>query len=806
MGCMGLLADLRYAARRLRQRPGLLITALVTLALGIGFNSLVFSFVNTFLLKPLPVHEPDRVVSLTFGEKQNPSVSWPNYADIRDRNRAFTDVAGLRIQPLSLSGVAKTSRIWGYEVSGNYFRLLGVSPWRGRFIEGSDDSKTGAHPVVVIGYGCWKRLFGGDEAAIGRTVRLNGQPFTVIGVMPPGFRGTERWYPSDVWAPMSMVPAIEGRDWPFRQDSNMWAVARLKPGVGMEQAAASLRVLASQMAREYPDVNDKFRIGVAPVGLGGATLRPVFGIGTAMLIVAGLTLLVACANLSGLLLAHAAARRKEIAIRYAIGAGRGAVLRMMLAESVLISVGGAALGILTGWMLSGAIEASKPAFDFPIDTRLGLDWRVVAFTTALALASSAFFGLLPALRASRVDVAPAIKSGDSGAPGRRWTLGDVFVGVQVAVSMVLVCGALMMIATLRHTLAKRFGFEPAGAVTLSFDVSMQGYTKDRGLEFQRRLLDRVRAMPGVASAGLADRLPLGIGADNTWVYVEGAPVVPDSRLPSATNYNSGPDFFRSFGARIVEGREFDGRDSASSPRVAVVDQNFVDKLLPAGDPIGRRSRFGSGAPWIQIVGVVERQKHETIGEAPRPGVWVPLAQQYSGSTALVVRSRNADAALLAALRRTVAGMDPDLPVYDAKSLRRHLDVPLTPLKWTTAVLTAMGAVVLFLSALGLYGILSYTTARRTREIGIRVALGAQARHVVTPVLARTGIVTGVAAALGIGASIPVTRLLASLLSGEPAGSSEPLAVAVLAFACFVAAIVPVRRALRIDPAVALRSE
>jgi predicted permease len=805
---MGIFADLKYAARRLRQRPGLLVTALITLALGIGFNALVFGWVDSFLLKPLPIAEADRVVSITFGEKRYPNVSYLNYIDIRDRNQVFTDVAGARVQPMALSGAMRNARIWGYEVTGNYFRLLGIQPVRGRFLEPSDDVKTGASPIAVISYGCWQQRFGGDPSVVGRSIRINGHPFTVVGITPPGFRGTERWYPSDMWIPMSMVRSVEDWDWrEHRAAQNMWVIARLRPGTRMAQVASSLKVLASQMEKEHADVNEGFRMGIAPPGLLGATLRGVFiGIGTALLLVAGLTLLVACANLSGLMLAHASARQREIAIRYAIGAGRSAILRMMLAESLLIALGGSALGFLTGAWLAQIIEASKPAFDFPIDTHFGMDWRVAVFAVALSLASAAVFGLLPGLRASRVDLTPALKSGSGTGVSRHWMLRDVFVGVQVAVCMVLVAGALMMVKTLKSTLAKNFGFDPAGAVMLRFDLGMQGYSKERGVEFQRRLLDHVRAMPGVQAAGLADRLPLSIDSSNNRVYVEGTAVVPEARLPMSATYDASPDFFRSLGTRIVAGRDFNTQDKEGAPKVAIVSQIFAEKLLAGRDPLTTRFHFGNGGDWYQIVGVVERGKNQTITEDPEPALWLPLAQDYSGGLALVVRSSHADAALLAAARHAVEALDPDVPIYDVKTLRQHLGVPLTPLRWTTAVLTAMGVVVLFLAALGLYGILSYTAGRQTREIGIRLALGARPRHVLLPVLTRTMIVVASASVLGMALSIPATRLLANLLSGEADIMAQLLAFAALAAAGFAASVIPIRRALGVDPATALRQE
>ena len=766
---MDIFADLRYASRRLRQRPGLLITSLLTLAIGIGFNALVFGFVDSFLLKPLPFADPNRVVNLTFGEKQNPSVSYPDYLDIRDRNQVFSEVAGERIEPMALSGATRNARLWGYEVTGNYFHLLGIQPLRGRFPrtlrrrEGRCKSG-GRNQLCVLAAEVWRR------PGFGWAHHSHRWPSVHSG----------RHHPARIPRDRAMVPLRHldpnvhgafGRAYglarqPF--DHQHLAIARLRPGVGRARVEASLRVLASQMAREHADVNEGFRMGTAPVGLVGATLRgPFMGIATALLLVSTLTLLVACANLSGLVLAHAAARQKEIAIRYAMGAGRGAILRMMAAESLLIALGGAVLGFLTGVLLARGIEASKPLMEFPIDTHFGMDWRVAGFAVALSLVSAALFGLLPVLRASRVDLAPALKSGAaSGLSSRHWTLRDVFVGVQVAFCMVLVAGALMMVKTLRNTVAEHFGFDPADAVTLRFDLAMQGYSKERGVEFQRLLLDRVRALPGVQAAGLADRPPLSIDSASLNVSIEGAPSVPLARLPIVESYNCGPDFFRSLGTPFVAGRDFNSQDKEGAPRVAIVNQTFADKLLAGRDPLGSRFRFGTDGEWMQIVGVVQPGKIRSITENPQPALWTALAQGYHGGLTLVVRSGQADAALLGAIRNVMEQLDPDVSVYEAKTLRQHLDVPLTPLRWTTALLTAMGAVVLFLASLGLYGILSYTIGRQTREIGIRLALGAQSHQVLVPVLTRTMVVVITAAAIGMGLSIPTTRFLANLLSGK----------------------------------------
>lgn len=803
---MSLLTDLRYAARRLAQRPGFLLATLITLGLGIGFNILAFGFVNSFLLRPLPIARPDRVVSLTFGAASQPNQSYPNFIDIRDRNQAFAQVSAVRFNAFGLSDAGRAARVFGYEVSGNYFELLGITPWRGRFIQPSDDQKTGASPVVVISYGAWQRQFGSDPAVLGRTVRLNGNPFTIVGIAPPGFIGTERFFNNDLWVPMSMLPQLENFDSrPERGDHNFWIIARLLPGMTTARAEASLRVLASQLARQYPSVNEGFRMGIAPVGLLGATLRgPFIGIGGALLLVSALTLLVACANIGGLLLAHGAARRREIAIRYAIGAGRSAVLRMMLSECLLIALAGGALGILIGMGSAAWLAGAIPAKDLPLALSSTFDWRVALFAFLVSALSAIAFGLLPGLRASRVDVAPALKSETATTLPRRLTMRDIFVGIQVSVCMILVAASLMMVASLKHVFSERFGFDTSGAVSLRVDPQMQGYNEQRGRTLARDLLDGARSLPGVESAAIADRLPLSLtGVNETRIQIEGAPLLPEARRPSAVNFLCTPDYFRTVGTHLIAGRDFNSRDTAKSTPVAIVNKTFADKLLPGRNPIGAHFRSGG---LIQIVGVVETGKYETIGEDPMPAFWRPFSQDYWGPIDLVARTRNGDTALLAALAGMVHRIDPDLPVTEAHTMRQHLDLPTTPLRLTTIALTAMGAVVLFLAALGLYGVLAYTTAQRTREIGIRVALGARSQHVIGPVLSRTLLIVSAAAAVGFAISIPATRLLAGLLNGE-ANAGAPLTAAVmLAAVCMLAAFVPARRALRIDPSDALRQE
>ncbi len=808
---MTLWRDVVYATRRLLAKPGFLVVALLTLALGVGFNASIFTFVNAFLIRPLPVDRPDRLMSLDYGERRNSTVSFPDYLDIRDRNQVFTGVAAIRPMPMALSvsnggQAGANNRIWGYLVSGNYFELLGVVPSRGRFLTPGDDGKAPT-PVAVLSYGCWQARFGADQQIVGKSTKINGVAFTVVGVAPPGFIGTERLYASEIWVPFSTINIIEGHDWrTSRMNSNAWTFGRLRPGVSMKQADASLTVLAAQMAHDHPGISDGFAMHVSPPGLLGSTLRgPMLGLSLALMLVAGLTLLVACTNLSGLILAHAADRRKEVAIRLAIGAGRGAIIRLMLVESLVLGVAGGALGLLTSIWLSDGAQAWLPAAEFPL-AKFQPDWRVIAFGIAAALITTALSAILPSLRASSVDVAPALKNETAVGMVRGLHLRDIYLGIQVAVCMVLLAGSVMMVRTLQSTLGMRFGFDPDHAVALRVDMTTQGYNEEQGHAFQRRLIDKMRAIPGTEAVGLSNSVPFSIDQSSSIITVEGKPIPVISQIPSATVYQSGPGYFRAIGTRFLAGRDFDERDRKDAPLVVIVNQTFAEKLLPGENPLGKRIRFGTGGPLWQIAGVVEAGRYTTVTEDPRPAVWQPIEQQYNSATTVIIRSRLRDQEMLAAARKAVAGLNPDMAVYDAMPIREFMNFPLAPLRLSTGAITLMGALAALLAALGLYGLLAYSAVQRTREIGIRMALGAKAGDVLGLLLKRTMVVVAVSAAAGIGLSLISTRILVQFLYAKADASIYEDVVALMVAISLAAALIPARRVLKIDPSDALRHE
>jgi predicted permease len=798
--------EVRHALRRLRQRPAFSFAAIATLALGIGFTTVIFSLVNFLLLRPLPVSDPESVVSLHTG--RTPGFSFPNYLDIREGNEVFSEAAALRVMPMHVNRRGEKNRLWGYLVTGSYFDLLRIQAWRGRLLAPGDDVTPGAHPVAVLSHASWQRRFGSDPALVGSTIQVNGQPFTVVGVTPPGFVGTERILDAEIWVPFSMIRTIEGRDWrDSRKNGNAWILGRLKPGLSRPEAEASLSVLARQLALEYPDANEGMEIHVAAAGLLGNVLRgPVLGVAGALMTLAGLTLLVACANLSNLLLAQATSRRKEFALRLSLGASRKALVRMVLAETLVLALAGGLSALIASLWLGRALAAVLPAVDFSLNTGLVTDGRVMGFALALALLSALVSSLWPALSGSRVDPVPALKSDATLVRLRRLELRDIFVGVQVVVSIVLVSGALMMVRTLQDALAGRYGFDPEGAVALRFDLAAHGYDEERGKLFQRRLIDDVRGISAIEAAGLSNSIAFSIDQSFNAVYVEGEPTPSISEAPSAVLYQATPGFLRAMGTRLLSGRDLEERDGPDSPRVAVVNQAFARKLLPGREPLGRVFRFSPKDAPREIVGVVEAGKYQSVTEQDQIAVWIPLAQSYNSTSTLVARTRLAPEEALALLRRAIENIDSDVAVFDAKPLAGYLDLPTAPMRLTTSALSAMGLLAAVLSGLGLHALVAYSTSRRTREIGIRVALGAGPKDVMEALLRRTALLVGLSAALGLALSFVAMRSLASLLYATPEGPMSLAAAAAMVIVCAVAAAAPARRALGLEPSAALRCE
>jgi predicted permease len=809
------LQDVRFAWRRLIHSPGFAAAAILTLALGIGANAIVFGFLNALILQPLPVSHPEELVFLNSGANgSGPNFSHPNYRDLRDRNDVFSALIAYRLTVMSLAADGRTDRLWGYLVTGNYFDALGVQAIRGRTFTPDDDRVPGGHPIVVISHGCWQRRFGGAADVVGKTVSINQQPFTIVGVAPAGFRGTESFLTPDVFIPLTMQAQIEiGNAWlESRQTHNMWLLGRLRPGVARARAEASLNAIAAQLAREYPRINEGMRIRLAPPGVLGNTLRgAILGFGTMLLASAGLALLIACVNLANLMLARGADRRREIAMYVALGASAGQVVRQLVVEAMLLAAAGGAVALLLAFWVARALTAWHPPLDVPIAVAVGIDARVIGFALALTIATTIATGLLPAWRASRIDLVPALKNERPFATLRRWELRDLLVLSQIALSTIVLVVAVLMTRGLQSALRLPIGYNPDGAVSASFDLRFHGYDRARGSEFQRRLLERLRATPGLDAVALTNAVPLSIDVSTNDIYVEGEPAPPASQVPHAIIYRPSAGYFRTMQTAVVQGREFTDADRTDSPPVVVVNQTFVKQILRGRDAIVARVRFGPTGDPMAIVGVAEDGKYGSLGENPTPVIFRPLAQAYNATTIVVARSAMSTGPAgdaLQTVRRVILDLDPSIGIYDAGSLSDQLRLPLLPARIAAAGIGMLGVLTLILAATGLYGVLSYAVARRQREIGIRVAIGATPAQVFRTVLGRTAGVLAIGGAVGLASSLLVSRLLTPYLYGASDRDPWALATVAAAMTCTAALALwmPARRAIAVDPTIALRAE
>lgn len=812
------LRELRYAARSLLKHPGFTVVAIITLALGIGANTAIFSLVNTVLLRSLPVERPGEIVSVSVRDRDDSmsAFSHPNFIDFRDRNQVLAGLLVYRFVPLSLSRAGANERVWGYEVSGNYFDVLGVKAIKGRTFLPEEDKTRLTHPVIVVSFDAWQHRFGGDPNLVGSDVLLNNHQFRVIGIAPEGFKGTEFIYSPEMWLPASMMEWSEpGSNWlDSRSTNNFLGAARLNSGVDVRQAEASLNLLANQLAEEYPDSNKGQSIRLGPPGFILPELRGAVVSFTWVLMAAvALVLLVTCTNLAGLLLTRATDRRREIAIRLAMGANRIGLIRQLLTESLLLSFLGGVAGLLLALWIIKVLLAFKPPIDFPLAIDVGMDWRVLLFSLAVSLIAGAVFGLTPALQATRPNLVQALKDTSAQGGAGRTRLRSGLVVAQIAISLVVLIAAGLVVRTLQQLQTMNPGFDSRDALMMSFDLGLQGYDEPRAQQFYHQLTERVRSLPGVKSSAITSYIPLSLNYNSRRVFVEGEPVDREANAPLAMNGMVGPQYFETMVTPVLQGREFNDQDRQKSEAVGVVNETFVRRLMPAAkssaDAVGKRVSFeGSGGAFIRIVGVAKDGKYFNIAEEPRSFIWTPITQDYSSNGALMVRTAGNPESIFAAVRNEVSSLDPNLPLFDVKTLAEHMRLALFPARVAAMVLGVFGLVALLLSAIGIYGITSYAVAQRTHEIGIRMALGAQLRDVLKLVLGHGLKLIIMGAALGLIGAYLATRAITGVLYGVSA--TDPLTfvfvslllIAVALFACYV----PARRATKVDPLAALRNE
>jgi predicted permease len=806
----GWLSDFRFALRRLKASPGFALTAVITLALGIGANVVVFSVLNGLILRPLGVPDATNLYQISKGTSGGDAQSYPDYRDFRDRDPSFNGMIASKILPAGMSIDNATVRSWGVAATGNFFDVLGVQPALGRFFHASDEHGLGSAPYVVLSHDFWQRQFGGRSDALGKAVKLNGHPFTVIGVAQQGFRGTDVYFWPDYWMPVTNAEQVTGwSDFCCRDHLGFVVMGRLKPGITTRQATESLNSLAARMGREDKK-DDGLTLRLRQPGPAGDDSDPTKGALLGIMLLAGLVLLAACANLAGIFAARAADRSGELAVRMAIGASRWIVLRQLLAEAVLISLTGGLLGSLLACELLQSLSRWRPFLDFPIRLLVVPDARVYLVAIALSLASGVFFGLLPARQVWRTDVVQAIKTGYVWMESfRRFALRDVLLVIQIVVCTLLVTASAVAIRSMQRAMHVTLGINPQGVTVAQADLSMGGYASDSALPVQKRMLEQVRAMTGVTSATISDNMPFGMGGSEWFVYHWGTTdFVPAHMAFAATTFQVAPGYLQTVQTPLLAGRDFTWHDDKNAPNVAIVNQTFARMLYGKSSPIGQKFALWETAKY-QIVGEVEDGKYHSVGEKPEPMMMMPLAQGVGGNMStvatLLVRSRLPQDQVASALHRSLSREAPGTP-FTVRSWSDSIDLSLIPLRAITMVLGVMGLLAAVLAMTGIFGMASYAMARRMKEQGIRIALGAGRPQVMQAVLGRPLLLLVCGSILGLGAGLLTSRVIARL--GSLATPSDPLVMFSVCLAMIligvVATWIPARRMLAIDPAQLLR--
>ncbi|HZM70563.1 MAG TPA: ABC transporter permease, partial [Candidatus Cryosericum sp.] len=685
-----LIQDLRYGARMLLKTPGLTLVAALSLALGIGANTTIYTLINTVFLQPVPIEDAARVVAVFTTDEKNKGdfndfiqTSKPNYDDYHDRNQVFSGMAAHQFVALNLTGAGQPAQIFGAIATGTFFDLLGVKPALGRFFLEEEDRTPGASPVVVLSHGTWKQRFGSDPSIVGKTLTLNGLPYTVVGVAPPGFQGINTLGGPELWVPMMMhdqvLTGFMKENFNERRALLYDIVARLKPGVTLEQAAADLKRIGSQLEQEYPIPNGQRNATLVPItrAMINPNLRRVFVLaGGLLMTVVGLVLLIACANVANLLLARAGARRKEIAIRLSLGAGRLRLVRQLLTESVLLALLGGAAGLLIAYWSKDLLLAARPPQFLPNGIELKLDGGVLAFTFLVSILTGLLFGLAPALQASQPDLVTELKDRTLEPGGRRRvTLRGALVMAQVALSLISLIGAGLFLKSLRNTQRIDPGFETQGLLMLTFDLGAQGYDRPRSEAYYREAVDRVKALPGVVAAGLSSNLPIGGGFSRT-VFPEGHEPAAGSTGTFVIVNTIAPGYLDVAGIALKRGRDLAESDRDGAPAVVLVNEAMAKKFWPDEDAIGKRFKFFGDMDFRQVAGVVEDTKVFTLGEDPRPVAYVPLYQMFETTMTLNVRTSGDPTPLLDSVRRTVQALEPNLPLTNVQTVATLLDQTL----------------------------------------------------------------------------------------------------------------------------------
>ena len=816
-----MLQDIRYAIRVLVKSPAFAAVAVLSLALGVGANTAIFSLLNALLLRPIPVQDPAGLVSVFTTDQRNPGnlpLSHLNYKDLRDQNQVFSGMSAFTFAQLNWSRNNSAEQVPAQVVAGNYFSLLGVRMASGRGFAPDEDVK--ATPVAVVSHGFWERSLGSDPAIVGQTLTFNRQPFTVVGIAPRGFTGTLLGGGPSVWVPMSMhALAQPGFDWyEQRRGLFLFAFGRLKPGVAPAQASANMRGIFGQLEQAFPTDNKGRSAGsvslldarLNPNGQGGA---PVVQLSLILMTVVGLVLLIACANIANLLLARASRRRREVAVRLALGAERSRLVRQLLTESVVLSLLGGILGVLLSYWLLAALRTADLPLPIPVNEEITIDGRVLVFTAVLSVLTGLLFGLAPALQGSRPDVVPILKNENvpsgAGRSGLAGLLGirQLLVVSQVALSLISLVAAGLFLRGLNDARRIDPGFETRGVLVMTFNLGRDGYTPERGQLFYDRSVERASALPGVAHASIAQNAPLAGGLLRS-VFPEGEDTTTRDRVLVQVN-SIASGYFATLGIPLERGRDFASTDGPRAPHVVIVNQTMADRFWPGQDAIGKRFKFFGDPEFSTVIGIARNSKYNAVAEDPIPFIYQPLKQNYTPAATLHVRVNGDASGLTSAVRAAMQEIDPTLSVFNVRTLEEQVARSLEPQRINVIVLVAFGGLALLLASIGLYGVASYSVSQRTREIGVRMALGAQRSSVLSLVLGRALVVVGVGIAIGLVSAIALASLVPPELLPRTS-TRDPMTLAgtslVLALVALVAVYIPALRATRIDPLVALRTE
>ena len=814
--------DFRYGARMLSKNPIVTVVAVMTLALGIGANTAIFSGVSAFVFRALPVPHADelaRPAEITEDRSTSDEFSYPDFKDYRDQNTVFSGITAEDMVQAALGTQDQNDVIWGQVVSGNYFDVLQVKPMMGRSFLPEEDQAVGAHRVVVLGYSLWQRRFNSDPNIVGKRIDMNGRPYDVIGVAPEFFKGTKFALSMDFWAPMAMAEELERSPGLLASRDSHWAnvVARLKPGVSFAQATQEMTAIAKRLNQAYPNERALSTTAQVVNEIDGrweeaATIMK-SGAAIAMAIV-GLVLLIACANVANLLLARAAARRKEIGIRLALGASRLRLLRQLLTESMLLSAMGGILGLLLAYWVVHLLQSFIPVMPYNIvEDFFAIDNRALVFTFVVSVVTGVLFGLAPAWHASSPDVVPALKGGiemSTGGKRRRLTLRNSLVVTQVALSLVvLVCGALF-VKSFRNAQRVDPGFSAENILLVTVNPALIGYDETRSAEVFKRILNDAATLPGVQSVGLGRRMPLGDSSNSSGpILKEGEQLPRGSAGRNIMNSIISPNYFKTLQIPIIEGRDFDDRDRKGGQRVAIVNERMAQTLWPGESAVGKRIFVGvdSRDP-IEVVGVVKTGKYRALAEDPKPFYYYPISQREPLEMTLLVRTSGDPSNLVSAVRRQLLAIDRRMPVYSVKTMDQHLTYAFWAPRMAATLALAFGIVALVLSAVGLYSVMAYVVSQRTREVGIRMALGAEQRDVLRMITGSGMRLAAVGVFLGLLLSLALARVLSTLLIGVSGydWTAFVLVLALLLVVALVASIIPARRATKVDPLIALRYE